>query len=74
MRFSRSFFEHCVRGKNHVTGQVGTPIDFVAFHAALFSLLGGVYAMVSTALDLANLLATLDVVGEANDVDDAERA
>jgi ATP-binding cassette subfamily C protein len=34
--------------------------DFVAFHAALFSLLGGVYAMVSTALDLANLKPVWD--------------
>ncbi len=33
MRFSRAFFEHCLRGTNHATGQVGTPIDFVAFHA-----------------------------------------
>ena len=33
MKFSRAFFEHCLRGKNHATGQVGTPIDFVAFHA-----------------------------------------
>ncbi|HEX4331309.1 MAG TPA: ATP-binding cassette domain-containing protein [Usitatibacter sp.] len=34
--------------------------DFVAFHAALFSLLGGVHAMVSTALDLANLKPVWD--------------
>jgi xylan 1,4-beta-xylosidase len=33
MRFSRAFFEHCLRGTNYATGQVGTPIDFVAFHA-----------------------------------------
>ena len=33
MKFSRAFFEHCLRGKNHATGQVGTPLDFVAFHA-----------------------------------------
>src|SRR5688572_823184 len=32
-RFLRPFLEHCLRGKNHVTGKVGTPIDFVAFHA-----------------------------------------
>ena len=29
--------------------------DFVAFHAALFALLGGVHVLVSTALDLVNL-------------------
>ena len=34
--------------------------DFVAFHAALFSLLGGVHAMVATALDLVNLKPVWD--------------
>ena len=32
-RFSREFFEHCLRGTNHATGKVGTPLDFVSFHA-----------------------------------------
>jgi xylan 1,4-beta-xylosidase len=32
-RFMRDFFEHCLRGKNYVTGKTGTPIDFLAFHA-----------------------------------------
>ena len=32
-RFLKGFLEHCIRGKNAVTGEVGTPIDFVAFHA-----------------------------------------
>jgi xylan 1,4-beta-xylosidase len=27
------FIEHCLRGTNHATGQKGTPLDFVAFHA-----------------------------------------
>ncbi len=31
--FLRSFIEHCLRGKNHATGETGTPFDFVAFHA-----------------------------------------
>jgi xylan 1,4-beta-xylosidase len=31
--FTRAFFEHCLRGTNHATGKVGTPLDFVAFHA-----------------------------------------
>jgi xylan 1,4-beta-xylosidase len=29
----RNFLEHCVHGTNFVTGQVGTPIDFISFHA-----------------------------------------
>jgi xylan 1,4-beta-xylosidase len=29
----RNFLEHCVRGQNYATGEVGTPIDFISFHA-----------------------------------------
>ena len=29
----RNFIEHCLRGTNFATGRVGTPLDFVAFHA-----------------------------------------
>jgi xylan 1,4-beta-xylosidase len=32
-QFARDFYEHQLRGKNFATGQVGTPIDFVSFHA-----------------------------------------
>jgi xylan 1,4-beta-xylosidase len=29
----RAFLEHCLRGKNFATGTIGSPLDFVAFHA-----------------------------------------
>jgi xylan 1,4-beta-xylosidase len=32
-RWTRSFIEHCLRGTNYATGKVGTPLDFVSFHA-----------------------------------------
>ncbi len=32
-RFMRDFLEHCLRGTNYATGKVGTPLDFVSFHA-----------------------------------------
>lgn len=32
-QFMRDFIEHCLRGTNYATGQIGTPFDFVAFHA-----------------------------------------
>jgi xylan 1,4-beta-xylosidase len=32
-RFLRQFLDHCLKGKNAVTGKTGTPLDFVAFHA-----------------------------------------
>jgi xylan 1,4-beta-xylosidase len=32
-QWMRDFLEHQIRGKNSATGQIGTPIDFVSFHA-----------------------------------------
>jgi xylan 1,4-beta-xylosidase len=32
-QFTRDFLEHCLRGKNYATGEIGTPLDFVSFHA-----------------------------------------
>src|SRR5687767_13590204 len=32
-QWMRDFLEHQIRGKNFATGQIGTPIDFVSFHA-----------------------------------------
>ncbi len=29
----RNFLDHCAHGTNYVTGTVGTPVDFVSFHA-----------------------------------------
>lgn len=31
--FAREFYAHCLEGKNFVTGQMGTKLDFVSFHA-----------------------------------------
>ncbi len=31
--FMRNFIEHCLRGKNQATGETGTPLDFISFHA-----------------------------------------
>ncbi|MCX6218512.1 beta-xylosidase [Spirosoma sp.] len=32
-KFFRAFMDHVVKGTNAVTGKVGTPIDFITFHA-----------------------------------------
>lgn len=32
-KFLHDFLEHCVRGTNFVSGKVGSPLDFIAFHA-----------------------------------------
>jgi xylan 1,4-beta-xylosidase len=31
--FTRHFLEHCLRGTNYASGRLGTPLDFVSFHA-----------------------------------------
>ncbi len=31
--FTRNFLEHCLRGTNFATGNIGTPLDFLSFHA-----------------------------------------
>ncbi|MGH7576014.1 MAG: GH39 family glycosyl hydrolase [Longimicrobiales bacterium] len=31
--FLRAFLEHCRSGTNYVTGETGSPLDFIAFHA-----------------------------------------
>ncbi len=31
--FLGGFLEHCLRGTNYATGQTGTPLDFLSFHA-----------------------------------------
>lgn len=31
--FLRTFLDHVLTGKNYVTGEIGTPLDFITFHA-----------------------------------------
>ncbi len=32
-QFTVDFLEHSLRGTNHATGKIGTPLDFISFHA-----------------------------------------
>jgi xylan 1,4-beta-xylosidase len=32
-RFLREFLMHCSRGTNYATGKIGSPLDFISFHA-----------------------------------------
>jgi xylan 1,4-beta-xylosidase len=32
-KFTRDFLTHCLRGTNYATGKIGTPLDFLSFHA-----------------------------------------
>ncbi len=32
-KYLTDFIEHCLRGKNYATGKVGTPLEYIGFHA-----------------------------------------
>ena len=32
-KFLHEFLDHCAHGTNYVTGQTGSPLDFISFHA-----------------------------------------
>jgi xylan 1,4-beta-xylosidase len=55
-RFTREFFEHCLRGTNYATGQIGTPLDFVSLHAKG----APTYADGHVRMGIANQLRTID--------------
>jgi xylan 1,4-beta-xylosidase len=55
-KFMSDFLEHALRGRNHVTGKAGTPLDFIAFHSK------GAPRFVDghVRMGIANQLATID--------------
>ena len=55
-RFTRQFLEHCLRGKNFATGKIGTPLDFVSFHAKG----SPVFTNGHVRMGIANQLRTID--------------
>ncbi|MFO1514702.1 MAG: beta-xylosidase [Verrucomicrobiota bacterium] len=55
-QWTRNFFEHCLRGTNYATGKIGTPLDFVSFHAKG----APVYTNDHVRMGIANQLRTID--------------
>jgi len=55
-QWTRNFFEHCLRGTNYATGKVGTPLDFVSFHAKG----APTYVNDHVRMGIANQLRTID--------------
>jgi len=55
-RWARDFLEHCLRGTNYATGKIGTPLDFVSFHAKGVP----VYTNNHVRMGIANQLRTID--------------
>jgi len=55
-RFTKQFLEHCLRGTNFATGRIGTPIDFISFHAKG----APTYTNNHVRMGIANQLRTID--------------
>jgi xylan 1,4-beta-xylosidase len=55
-RFTRQFLEHCLNGTNFATGKIGTPLDFISFHAKG----APVYTNDHVRMGIANQLRTLE--------------
>jgi xylan 1,4-beta-xylosidase len=54
--WTRNFFEHCLHGTNYATGKIGTPLDFVSFHAKG----SPVYTNDHVRMGIANQLRTIE--------------
>lgn len=55
-RFTRQFLEHCLNGTNFATGKIGTPLDFISFHAKG----APVYTNDHVRMGIANQLRTIE--------------
>ena len=55
-QWMRHFLEHCLHGTNYATGKIGTPLDFISFHAKG----SPAYTNEHVRLGLANQVRTLD--------------
>lgn len=55
-KFTRDFIEHCLHGTNYATGKIGTPLDFVSFHAKG----SPVFTNNHVRMGIANQLRTID--------------
>ena len=60
--FLRAFLEHCARGRNPVTGALGTRLDFIAFHAKGRPSVVGDHVRMGLAHQLRSVAAGLDIV------------
>jgi xylan 1,4-beta-xylosidase len=60
--FLQGFLEHCLRGTNYANGKVGTPLDFIAFHAKGSPLYTNGYVRMGIASELRNINDAFGVI------------
>jgi xylan 1,4-beta-xylosidase len=62
--FLREFLKHCVLGRNAVTGETGSPLDFVAFHAKGAPLVHEGHVRMGISTHLRHIAANLAIMKE----------
>ena len=61
-KFFRAFMDHVVNGKNAVTGKIGTPIDFITFHAKGSPKLSGEHVQMDMGKQLRDIDTGFEIV------------
>jgi xylan 1,4-beta-xylosidase len=69
-RFLRDFLEHCLRGTNHATGLIGSPLDFISFHAKGWPRLAEGHVRMSIATQLQDIDRGFEVVASFKELKD----
>jgi xylan 1,4-beta-xylosidase len=62
-KFLREFLEHCAHGTNYVGGKVGSPLDFISFHAKGSPVFTNGHVRMSMASQLRNMNDAFAVIG-----------
>jgi len=60
--FLRAFLDHVTTGTNYVTGETGSPLHFVAFHAKGFPTIVDGHVQMNLGLQLRDIAAGFDIV------------
>ena len=61
-QFLREFLEHCLHGTNFVTGKIGTPLDFVSFHAKGWPVFTNDHVRMGIANQLRDINSAFDII------------
>src|SRR5690606_435415 len=61
-RYLRAFLDHVLRGTNHATGGIGSPIEFIAFHAKGFPRIVDGHVQMNLGRQLRDVSAGFEIV------------
>lgn len=60
--FLRAFLQHVTAGNNHATGETGSPVHFIAFHAKGFPVIESEHVRMDLGMQLRDIASGFDIV------------